>query len=965
MTESLKQILKTKPSATQQVVQSTDPLVGTRLNDEYQILQLLGKGAMAQVYKARQISLDRTVAIKILTTEAPDMVARFIHEIKVHSLLKHVNIVEALDCVTDSRTGQTCFVMEYLDGATLQHLVRSSPGGFQSEEDIFFVTSQMAGALNYAHNQGVIHRDLKPANLVFVEYAGQLQLKVVDFGMARLQEQLQRFTKTGHIVGSPLYMSPEQCLGKELDTRSDVYALGLVTYEMATGKAPYANAATLYDVMQSHCDPDKKPDPIAAKNPKLRLPDRLYQIICIALQTNPDQRFQTVKLFEEALKVWYDAVQKGLTQAEIDLIPIESGGAPIAAIQEVDTSKSIDNLPALIKKSQSAAAMPPAEAIAATGMGPLASNFAKSSAAAGSDAGATKPGSGHSDGGAGEAAGATGLASALGGTRKEQAKETAPSVLVGVVPTADAAQGSPFTNDAPAKPPWRIPEMVSTHHGGGWGVVDGQELYAIRQSEPIIGRLLSDRYRVHELIGEGGMSVVYRAEDKETGKMVAVKSLKFVDTELAERFSREINLHLELKHPNIVKAIERIPTGSQTFFVMELLSGTVLEDYLEREFCVSPFNDICSILAQICDALEFAHDQDVIHRDLTPGNVMLVDQGGALRVKVLDFGLAQIQDDLQRMTRTGILVGSPAYMSPEHCLGKTLSCQSDIYSLGVLAFEIISGELPFSADTDIAVVKAHCDMNLKAFPISKFRQDLPAIAELEKVLAGAMEKDQSVRYNSIEEFRSGLNDWWIAAGGAVEESPFKVRRRRRKRVRSVTGVPAASENTDVAGTSRSTTASPVKQNAEMGGDLSSLVDKHRQSQAETLTSRWRDNARFDGQRRSQLKMVIITIVIFCVMGTFVFISLQNKPSASNSSSNSGETENTVAKPQQEISKPDPGTTQLEQPSNPVSTDSNSFAEPSVYPPVDSSALTSPSETDSPPPKKKGVKILGPGQFQSF
>ncbi|MDZ4838131.1 MAG: serine/threonine-protein kinase [Candidatus Melainabacteria bacterium] len=1018
MTDNLKQILKTiAPPPTQ--VQSTDPLVGSRLNNEYHILQLLGQGAMAKVYKARQVTLDRTVAIKILTSEAPDLVARFIHEIKVHSSLKHTNIVEALDCVTDMRTGQTCFIMEYLDGSSLQQVVRANTGGFKSEEDILFVASQMAAALNYAHRQGVIHRDLKPANLVFVESHGQLQVKVVDFGMARLQEQLQRFTKTGHIVGSPLYMSPEQCMGKELDARSDVYALALVTYEMATGKAPFADAASLYDVMQCHCDPDKRPTSIANKNPTLRLSQRLEDVINTALQTNPDQRFQTVKLFEDALRSWYDSVEKGLTQEEVDLKPIERGSPPTT--EEVDTSKSIDSLPALMKRSQAAAprvpaeprmpaAPPSAEGAPVTGLAGM--NLGKSAAAAGAVGGAPMNSTGTASTTADDGIPGAAAAPASAGASTEGANQaksaTAPgngAQVIGALPdpsteaqsvapapllfnSGETAQGKGDNAAAPAKAVWRIPEMVTTHHGGGWGVVDGQELNMIRQSEPMIGRLLNNRYRVQELIGEGGMSVVYRAEDKETGKMVAVKSLKFVDAELAERFSREINLHMELKHPNIVRAIERISTYNQTFFVMELLTGTVLEDYLEREFNISSFNDICSILSQICDALEFAHDQDVIHRDLKPGNVMLADQAGLLRVKVLDFGLAQIQDDLQRMTRTGILVGSPGYMSPEHCLGLPLTCQSDIYSLGILAFEIIAGELPYESETDIGIMKAHCDKNLRALPISKFRQDLPAIEELEKVLACALEKDQTVRYAAIEDFRRGLNGWWLAAGGGAEESPFKERRRRRKRVRSQTGIPAATATGDQTSVSQSGTAVKEKDLVAEKENLDSLVDKQRQSRAETVTAKWRADSRFDGGGRKNLTMVVITILIFCVMGTVVWLS-NNKPREKPAVQAAQQSVPTT--PASGVGSPNsttsvsPGeattaTSSTETPSQSLPANQQpAFQFPDQYPandipvgddPIKPSPSDVPSVSSSPvptdgtePPKKRGYKILAPGQLK--
>src|SRR5690606_21331184 len=141
------------------------------------------------------------------------------------------------------------------------------------------------------------------------------------------------------------------------------------------------------------------------------------------------------------------------------------------------------------------------------------------------------------------------------------------------------------------------------------------------------------------------------------------------------------------------------------FFIMELLEGRTLDSMLDESKVVAP-SDIASILAQICDALEFAHDQGIIHRDLKPDNIMLTESGGSLRVKVLDFGLAKIQDDLQKLTQSGVLIGSPAYMSPEHCLGEKLDTSSDLYSLGVLAYEMITGTLPFGEGSDIALLQS-------------------------------------------------------------------------------------------------------------------------------------------------------------------------------------------------------------------------------------------------------------------
>jgi len=883
MTENLKQFLTKPGTRSSSKGQAADALVGQRLGEEYQIVELLGQGAMARVYKARQLTLDRAVAIKILTSNTPEVVARFVHEIKVHSLLKHVNIVEALDCVTDVRTGQTCFVMEYLEGTSLQQVVRSNPQGLRSEEDLFFILSQVSTALNYAHRQGVIHRDLKPANMVLVETSGAVQVKVVDFGMARLHEQLQRFTKTGHIVGSPLYMSPEQCMGRELDPRSDVYALALVTYELATGKAPYAGAATLYDVMQSHCDPSIKPEPIAKKNPAMRLSDRLDAIIWIALETNPDKRFQTVKHFEEALKTWYQAIQKNMSQDEIDLFPLVLDDEP-GHEQYFD--------PKQFRPAANLGTAAPADP----------SQIITEDTVLDPD------------------------------TTTDETDET-----------AKAAQAE---SDVRPRTGWRIPEKVSTHPVAGWGVVSGQELSYIRQCEPIVGKLLNEKYRVQEIIGEGGFSVVYRAIDQETGKPVAIKSLKFVDPELAERFSREITLHLELKHPNIVRAIERLQQVGHTLFVMELLNGTVLEDYLEREFSVSDFNDICSMVSQLFDALEFAHDQGIIHRDLKPGNIMLLEQGGALRVKVLDFGLAQIQDNLQRLTRTGMLVGSPAYMSPEHCMGHTLTLQSDIYSLGILSYELICGNLPYDGDSDIAMVKAHCDKNLVAAPLSTHRSDLPATEKLEAILAKALIKDPTQRYEAIEDFRKAFDEWWQEAGKDPDASPFKERKRRRRKseVSENKGiaVPAAPTATSVA-------AAAAKTATKESENLGSIVDQYRQAQVETVTSKWRGDPRMDRQSGNTVKMVLITVLVFCFLGTVVWFSMQQKPAPPAAADNP------------EVVSPTPSTpsTEVKEPETATSAPSETTPTTSVAPPA---STGTPEGLSTGNVSRGGYKIKGAGRY---
>jgi serine/threonine-protein kinase len=251
----------------------------------------------------------------------------------------------------------------------------------------------------------------------------------------------------------------------------------------------------------------------------------------------------------------------------------------------------------------------------------------------------------------------------------------------------------------------------------------------------LVGATLGGRYWVLSVIGRGGMSVVYKAKVKDTGKIVAVKTLRtagMTDDMVVKRFQREAELLSRLNHPRIVNlhAYGSSAKG-QPYFVMDYLVGENLTDLLARENHLEPerFQDV---FVQVCAAIEHAHRQGAIHRDIKPGNIMLTRQGTTNDyVKVVDFGIAKMAEEAQRLTRMGEVWGSPIYMSPEQCMGAPVDARSDIYSLGIVMYESLTGKVPFLgrnyADT---MTKQISD---DPAPFAQIRPDLKIPASLERI----------------------------------------------------------------------------------------------------------------------------------------------------------------------------------------------------------------------------------------
>ncbi len=302
----------------------------------------------------------------------------------------------------------------------------------------------------------------------------------------------------------------------------------------------------------------------------------------------------------------------------------------------------------------------------------------------------------------------------------------------------------------------------------------------------MIGQSIS-HYKILEKIGEGGMGVVYKAEDTKLDRPVALKFLPphllASDTD-RQRFLNEAQTAARLSHPGICTVYEIDTVGEHTFIAMEYIPG---ED-LAHEIASGPleFNRAAEIALDLCGALREAHAAGVIHRDIKPSNVMISDKG---RTVLLDFGVARLKGD-PKLTRTGTTVGTSGYMSPEQVRGETVDHRTDIWSLGVVLYQMLTGALPFKADHEAAVLYAIA--NEDAPPISDIRPTVPAA--LQAIVEKALEKNVADRYHNIDAFQADLEVFLGRQEGKT--TPTSVRLgieevRRERLIRAVWAVLAA------------------------------------------------------------------------------------------------------------------------------------------------------------------------------
>ena len=265
-----------------------------------------------------------------------------------------------------------------------------------------------------------------------------------------------------------------------------------------------------------------------------------------------------------------------------------------------------------------------------------------------------------------------------------------------------------------------------------------------------IGQIIKERYEITQLLGEGGMSFVYKAIDKQLQRTVAIKTLKpvYVEQEkFVERFKREAQTAANLNHPNIVQIFDW-GIGDEPFFVMEYIEGSTLTSIISKKKTLS-ISDILFIGAQVSSGLQAAHSQGLVHRDIKPGNIMITPEG---KVKVTDFGIVSLQNEESDITKTGSILGTASYISPEQAQGKPVSKESDLYSLGTVLYELITGRPPFEGETPIATATKH--ITDKPEKLSVYRQNIPK--GVENAILKLLHKYPKDRFKNAEDLRALL-----------------------------------------------------------------------------------------------------------------------------------------------------------------------------------------------------------------
>jgi serine/threonine protein kinase len=320
------------------------------------------------------------------------------------------------------------------------------------------------------------------------------------------------------------------------------------------------------------------------------------------------------------------------------------------------------------------------------------------------------------------------------------------SLLVGHNP-------EPVTHLAPQDQQKVCPACNTRYDGGGaFCARDGTRLVSApdaNKTSDLVGQVLADRYRLVRCIGEGGMGQVYEAQHVNINRRFAIKLLKpeiVSNPEAVARFRQEAWSASSIGHENIIEIDDfaTLPNGS-VYLAMEFLEGMSLAERMRTSERLS-LDEMLDILIQTCRGLEAAHQKNIVHRDMKPENIFLVERNERLRAKILDFGIAKVSgaEGSQNLTRTGTIFGTPFYMSPEQALGKPLDLRTDIYSMGVIMYELFTGRVPFEAESFMGILTKH--ITTAPLPPRQFAPDREIPEAIEQIILRAMAKELEERY---------------------------------------------------------------------------------------------------------------------------------------------------------------------------------------------------------------------------
>lgn len=287
--------------------------------------------------------------------------------------------------------------------------------------------------------------------------------------------------------------------------------------------------------------------------------------------------------------------------------------------------------------------------------------------------------------------------------------------------------------------------------------------------DALIGRVISGRYEILQLIGEGGSGYVFKAEHVTLRKTVAVKilsSLASSDPEILKRLEIEARTCAILHHPGLVPVVDMgFEDDGTSFIAMEYVEGDTLEVLLTKEQCLSPPR-VLRLAQQVTEALAFAHRNSIIHRDIKPANIIVcTDENGAETVKIVDFGIAKADlsvGEMQRLTQSGQVFGSPSYMSPEQVRGEKVDRRADIYSFGCVLYEVLTGKKAFRGDNMMTTMTLQLESQPKSFQL--VREELSNWRDLELVVMRCLAKEKEKRFSSMQELCDSLESCEIRHG---------------------------------------------------------------------------------------------------------------------------------------------------------------------------------------------------------
>jgi serine/threonine protein kinase/Tol biopolymer transport system component len=666
------------------------PLIGSTIS-HYRILERLGGGGMGVVYKGWDLKLERYAAVKFLSPHrsgSEDFKRRFAREARTASRLEHPNICTVFE-TDETDEGRLFIAMAFCEGESLKRKIERGPLPLPQALGI---AAQVASGLAAAHDKGVVHRDIKPGNVMVAEDG---RVKIVDFGIAHLADET-RLTRTGDVMGTTAYISPEQFLSAETDHRADLWSLGVVLYEMLTGRLPWING----DEQELINAIVKRP---ARSLSTLRpgVPQALERVVARALAKRPADRYQRA------------------AELQADLLAISELVAETALSGPYEQTLVEAPQPSRERRPTSPPFADPSGAAAAPAPRPVAGE--PSGIATGS------PASPMPAGGEGGLSGAAGDA------------DSAASQWGANVQPEPAGDGGSAGASGAALP------------SGGRGALGsaGSSAFERRPTGGMTGRVIS-HYRILGPLGGGGMGVVYKAQDLSLERVVA---LKFLPPELSRdpdaktRFLQEARAASTLDHPNICTIHEVGETDEgQLYLAMACYDGETLKQRLQRG--PLPIDEALEAAQQIARGLVKAHRSGIVHRDIKPANLMITADE---IVKILDFGIAKLAG-AAGLTRIGASLGTPGYMSPEQARGEEVDHRTDVWSLGAVLYEMVTGRRPFRGEHDQAVLYAL--FNQEPDPVEQLRPDAPP--ELVRIVGRMLAKDPDRRYLTAAEALADL-----------------------------------------------------------------------------------------------------------------------------------------------------------------------------------------------------------------